>query len=78
MPMFGLIFAYGPAPGVELIPYFLGLMTWAALAVSAILWWPVAALVRRLRKGPSARPTLGAPTVPSVPESPGDASRDPA
>lgn len=48
------VFAYGPAPGVELIPYFLGLLAWAGLAFTTILLWPLSALLRRFRKAKRA------------------------
>jgi hypothetical protein len=41
---------YGPVPGVELIPYFLGLLAWVGVAIAAILLAPIRALIRRLRK----------------------------
>jgi hypothetical protein len=66
------LFAYGPAPGVELIPYFLGLLAWVGLAVGAILLSPFTALLRRLRRawvGRSAPPSEGPPK--SAPEPPG-------
>ena len=44
------VLAYGPAPDAELIPYFLGLLTWAGFALAAVLLWPVSALLRRLRR----------------------------
>ena len=50
---FGALLAYGPAPGVELIPYFLGLLAWAGLALGAVCLWPITAFLRRLRKGRS-------------------------
>lgn len=53
------LFAYGPVPGVELIPYFLALLTWIALALGAIFLSPITAIVRRLRRirgGPPAEP----------------------
>ncbi|HEY7331285.1 MAG TPA: hypothetical protein VH592_26865 [Gemmataceae bacterium] len=50
---FGL-WAYGPAPGVELIPYFLGLAAWVGMAFLAILWAPFSALIRRLRGNKNA------------------------
>ena len=46
----GGLLAYGPAPGLELIPYFLGLLAWAGLAIGAVLLSPITALLRRLRK----------------------------
>ncbi len=52
------VLAYGPAPDAELIPYFLGLLTWAGFALAAVLLWPVSALLRRLRrKKDQAQPT---------------------
>ncbi|MHB1422655.1 MAG: hypothetical protein ACYC3I_05560 [Gemmataceae bacterium] len=50
------LWAYGPVPGVELIPYFLGLAAWVGLAFLAILSAPFSALLRRLRKGRNAPP----------------------
>lgn len=41
----------GPGPGLELIPYFLGLLTWAGMAFGAVILWPVSKLLRRLCKG---------------------------
>jgi hypothetical protein len=69
---------YGPAPGVELIPYFLGLLAWAGLAIGAVLLAPIAALLRRLRgvrRTPPAAPQ-NEPLTTSVPESPDAGSRD--
>jgi hypothetical protein len=40
--------AYSPGPGLELIPYFLGLLTWAGFAFVAIFLSPITAFVRRL------------------------------
>jgi hypothetical protein len=55
------LWAYGPAPGVELIPYFLGLAAWVGMAFLAILLAPFSALLRRLRgiknNPPPAEPT---------------------
>lgn len=47
--MHGGLWAYGPAPGVELIPYFLGLAAWVGMAFLAVLLAPFSALLRRLR-----------------------------
>jgi hypothetical protein len=49
LPISSGLWAYGPAPGVELIPYFLGLAAWVGMAFLAILWAPFSALLRRLR-----------------------------
>jgi hypothetical protein len=53
----GPVLAYGPAPGVELIPYFLGLLAWAGLALVSILMSPISALLRRLRRGKATPPS---------------------
>lgn len=50
------LWAYGPAPGLELIPYFLGLAAWVGMAFLAILWAPFAAFLRRLRGGKDPPP----------------------
>jgi len=49
LPLSGGLWAYGPAPGVELIPYFLGLAAWVGMAFLAVLLAPFSALLRRLR-----------------------------
>ncbi len=47
---FAALLAYaGPGAGLELIPYFLGLLAWAGAALIAILLWPIAAWRRRVR-----------------------------
>ncbi len=82
-----LALLYGPVPGVELIPYFLGLLAWAGLAIAAVLLAPLRALIRRLRKirgnpppvpmSESTTPESVHAEVPvSVPESPSDGNRD--
>jgi hypothetical protein len=61
------LFAYGPVPGVELIPYFLGLLAWMGLALGAVLLSPITALVRflrRLRGAPPAEPSAQPPAEP--------------
>jgi hypothetical protein len=65
------LFAYSLGPGVELIPYFLALVTWGGLAVAAVLLSPITALIRRLRRA-SGAPEVKAvePTPRSVPGSP--------
>jgi hypothetical protein len=83
---------YGPVPGVELIPYFLGLLAWVGVAIAAVLLSPIRALIRRLRNlrsNPRAEPMSQSPTpgtppahsgsepmTASVPESPDDGSRE--
>jgi hypothetical protein len=47
----GGLFAYGPAPGLEFIAYFLGLLAWVGMALAAVLLAPLSALLRRLRRG---------------------------
>jgi hypothetical protein len=44
------VLAYGPFPGIELIPYFLALVVWAGMALFAALLAPLRALWRRLRE----------------------------
>jgi hypothetical protein len=58
-PLVGGLWAYGPAPGVELIPYFLGLAAWVGMAFLAILLAPFSALLRRLRGSKNAPPPAG-------------------
>jgi hypothetical protein len=57
LPALANVWAYGPLPGVELFGYFLALLAWIGLALAAILRAPVAALLRRLRKGKDAPAT---------------------
>jgi hypothetical protein len=74
----GGVLAYGPAPGVELIPYFLALLGWVGLAFAALILSPITALVRRLRRGrgaPLVEPK-GEPAPGPVPEPPGEAKHD--
>lgn len=44
-----LTLAYGPFPGIELVPYFFGLVAWAVVALLAIFLAPLKALWRKLR-----------------------------
>jgi hypothetical protein len=72
------VLAYGPAPGVELIPYFLGLVAWAGVAFATVLLWPLTALLRRFRAARHGTET-GPPRqtlTPSAPESSGQGSHD--
>jgi hypothetical protein len=62
----GLPAYVGLGPGQEFIPYFLALLAWAGAALFAILQWPVAALLRRLRKARAAPPD-GPAAVPAPP-----------
>jgi hypothetical protein len=57
----------GPAP--DLIPYFLGLLAWAGMAVAGILAWPVSAVIGRFRKAGSQGTQ---PPRSNLPESPGE------
>jgi hypothetical protein len=91
-PFVSIALLYGPVPGVELIPYFLGLLAWVGVAIAAIFLAPIRALIRRLRnrrsnprvESMSQSPTLGTPPThngsepmpASVPESPDDGRRD--
>jgi hypothetical protein len=75
LPEGGELLAYGPAPGMELIPYFLALLGWVGLAFAAIVMAPLSALLRRLRR---ARGTeRKEPETASTPE-PSDESRESA
>ncbi len=69
-----VVLAYGPAPGLEFIPYFLGLLAWAGLAFVAIILAPLSALLRRIRKARCA--SAAESKTLSVPESPGEGSDD--
>ncbi len=72
------LLAYGPAPGMELIPYFLALLAWVGMALAGVLLWPLSRLLRRLRRGRGA-PRVEAPGEPApaaVPESPAEESHD--
>jgi hypothetical protein len=65
------LLAYGPAPGLELIPYFLALLAWVGMALLAVLISPIRALIRRLRGTGSSPPAraAGEPAPASQPES---------
>jgi hypothetical protein len=71
-----IVLAYGPAPGVELIPYFLGLLAWIGLAFAAVIWSPISSLLRRLRRAITGQ--RAEPKVASTPESPGEGSHEKA
>jgi hypothetical protein len=60
------LFAYGPVPGVELIPYFLALVSWVVLAIGALLLSPFTAIIRRLRRT-RATPPAEAPAETAAP-----------
>jgi hypothetical protein len=64
-----VLFAYGPVPGVELIPYFLALLAWIGLAVGALVRSPVRAAVRLFR-----RPRAGSADATTTEPVPGAAS----
>ncbi len=66
LPLLG----YGPVPGVELIPYFLALLMWVAVALGALFLSPFAAAVRLIRRA------FGAPAAPATP--PGEPVPPPA
>ena len=68
--------AYSPGPGLELVPYFLGLLTWAGLAFAAIFLAPITAFVRRVCKmwrGAAEAPKKDAANE-SAPKSPAETS----
>ena len=58
------LLAYGPVPGMELVPYFLAMLAWVALAIISIFLSPITALMRRLRKGKGTAETEPANSVP--------------
>jgi hypothetical protein len=68
----------GPGPGLELIPYFLGLLAWAGMAVGAVILWPVSALLRRLRKARAqdSHQVNAPPMTESLSETPCEGSHD--
>jgi hypothetical protein len=66
------LLAYGPAPGVELIPYFLGLLAWVGLTLASVLLSPISALLRRLRGGRRAPPAEAASDPKTAPEQQGE------
>jgi hypothetical protein len=54
--VFADVLAYaGPGTGMELIPYFMGLLAWIGTAFGAVILWPIVAFFRRFRK-PKADP----------------------
>jgi hypothetical protein len=74
-----LLFAYGPVPGVELIPYFFALLAWIALALGALFLSPFTAAFRLLRRAFGAArpaqpieagPVPPAPVITPVPSTP--------
>ncbi len=64
----GGLWAYiGPGAGLEFVGYFFTLAVYGLTAASAVLLWPVYALVRRLRgskKPAAAAPPAAAPKAP--------------
>ena len=43
------LFSYvGPPP--DFLPYFLGLLAWAGMALAGILAWPISAVIGRFRR----------------------------
>jgi hypothetical protein len=70
MPHRTIAFAYiGPGAGLEFVGYFLSLVGWGAAVFSAVLLYPVYALLRRIR---GAREKLtAAPALESLPEGAG-------
>lgn len=41
----------GPGPGLEFVPYFFSLLAWVGVAIGAVLYWPISALIQRWRGG---------------------------
>jgi hypothetical protein len=79
LPALVIPWAYaGPGAGMELIPYFLGLLAWMGTALGAVLLWPLYAVLRRFRRGKGADPaeTGGESVAAALPESPGAAKAD--
>jgi hypothetical protein len=69
------VWAYiGLGPGQELIPYFFALLAFVGAALSAVLLWPITALLRWFRRGKGGReePSVTA----GVPESLGEGKPD--
>jgi hypothetical protein len=64
------LLAYGSLPGMELIPYFLALVAWVFMAISAIFLSPFTALIRRIRRtrGTPAAEAKSEPTNPPNPQ----------
>jgi hypothetical protein len=70
-PPAGGVLAYvGPGAGLEWVGYALTLLLYTLTALSAVLLWPVYALLRRLRRGkhPPASPAGDAPPAGGVAE----------
>jgi hypothetical protein len=70
------IWAYGPMPGIELIPYFLGLLAWVGLALAGIFRLPIAALVRWVRSRSGTSRQQAAPLAAPALESAGEGNCD--
>ena len=64
----------GPGAGPEFFGYFLSLLAWVGVALSALLLWPVYALIRRFRGGPKAAPPEAAPPETAGPQPDGEAA----
>ena len=74
----GALVAYSPGPGLELIPYFVGLVTWAGLAFAAIFLSPVAAFLRRMRRNWRGDPADAQKNsaIEAAPKSPAEGPRE--
>jgi hypothetical protein len=67
----GVLLAYfGLGEGFELIPYFFALLSFAGMALIAVLQWPFAALARRFRRSASRGGLAKDRTIAAVSEEP--------
>ena len=57
----------GPGAGITMLSALWGVVVAIALALAAVLFWPIRALLRRRRK-PEPQPTVGTTVNPSVGE----------
>jgi hypothetical protein len=64
----------GPGVGPDFFGYFVSLLAWVGIAFSALLLWPVYALIRRFRGTPSKAPP---PAAADAPAGPADGSAPP-
>jgi hypothetical protein len=73
------VLAYGgPGAGLELVGYFMALLTWMGAAFGAILMWPVYNLLRRFRGAKADAKEEGnhEPAAANAPELPGEGSQN--
>jgi hypothetical protein len=77
LPVLAGLLAYGPGPGVELIPYFLGLLAWMGLALAAVLGTPLSALLRLVRRRRGQEKHVCLPTADPTPLTHADGNPSP-